>query len=125
MEYDIKLFEEKYRKQVEEQAYYSCVSILEEDFKSMFVLLKKGKFMGFGFLRFYDDYAELNGPYFKEFVPEKDYKEIMDRILRAIKKRFPELKIYFLTDYPEYFENRGCKVAFDAPPQILLKAAPT
>lgn len=120
----IKIYEPKYRKQVEEHSFYSCVSLLEEDFNHMFVVLKDNQYFGFGFLRFYDSYAELNGPYLNGYLDEHAYKELVKIVLRGIRKHYPDLKIYFFTDYPEEFEKFGCEVDFNAPAEVLLKAAP-
>jgi hypothetical protein len=120
----IELFKSEYRQYVEEQALYSCVSLLEEDFEHMFVVLKSGEFFGFGFLRICDDYAELNGPFLAGYIDEKTYKELVKKVLRGIRRHYPHLRIYFFTDYPEEFEKFGCEVDFNAPPEVLLKAVP-
>lgn len=126
MAFKIKIFDKKYRKLVEELAFYNCISMLEEDFNHMFVVLSEDEteFLGFGFLRINGDYAELNGPFLKKFVKEDDYKALMERVLKGIRKYYPGIPIYFFTDYPEHFEKLCCEVSFDAPPEVLLKAVP-
>lgn len=123
--YKLRRFEEKYRGLVEEHSLYSCVSLLDEDFNNMFVVLSDdGEYAGFGFVRLNENYAELNGPFIKHFVSEQDFKEIVRKVIKCLKRYYPGVNVYFFTDYPEYFENLGCEIAFDAPQQILLKTVP-
>mgnify|MGYP000561685109 CR=1 FL=1 len=120
----IKIYEPRYRRHVEQHSVDSCVSLMEEDFNHMFVIIKDNDYFGFGFLRLVDDYAELNGPFLYGYLEESAYKELVKVVLRGIRKRYPDLKIYFFTDYPEEFEKFGCEVDFNAPPDVLLKAVP-
>lgn len=123
--YEIKMFEEKYREQVLEHAYYACVSILEEDFDHMFLIFKDNDYNGFGYVRVYDGYAELNGPFYINLPDDQTQIEILKLVLKGIKKKYNDKDIYFFTDYPETFENLGCEIAYDSPSEILLKAVPT
>lgn len=122
--YEIRLFEEKYREDVIEHSYYSCISLLDEDFNHMFIILKDGKYEGFGFVRVNGVYAELNGPFYIKLPDEETQKEVIKHVLKGIKNRYKEKKVYFFTDYPETFENMGCEIAYEAPPEVLLKAVP-
>jgi hypothetical protein len=123
--YEIKLFEEKYRETVSEHAYFACVSVLEEDYQHMFIVLKDNSYNGFGFIRVYDGYAEISGPFYISLPDDQTQIEILKLVLKGINKKYGDKDIYFFTDYPETFENLGCKIAYDAPSEILLKAVPT
>ncbi|MCX7831678.1 MAG: hypothetical protein N2440_02115 [Actinobacteria bacterium] len=123
--FKLKRFEEKYRAFVEEHSLYACVSLLDDDFNNMFVILRDDdEYVGFGFVRINENYAELNGPFIRNFVSEKDFKNIVRKVIEGIKRYYPEMAVYFFTDYPEYFENLGCEIAFNAPSEVLLKAVP-
>lgn len=122
--YTIKKYSKEYEQQVLEQAYYQCIALLEEDLEHAFVILKEGEYQGFGYLHYEKDYAELNGPFYVKPPKDSVQIKILKSLLKGIRAHYLDLPIYFFTDYPESFEKFGCKVAFDAPSDILLKAAP-
>lgn len=121
----IKKFDESHRGEVEELSDSACIPLLKEDFDNMFVILENNSFCGFVFIRMFEGFAEMNGPVLKKIMSEEDMKKLLKKTVKILRSHYPDTVFYVLTDYPEFFEKMGCRVAFDVPHEIMLKMKPT
>lgn len=124
-EFVVKKFDGSYKDEVEELSESACVPLLSEDYENVFLLFEDDSFCGFVFMRMFNGFAEMNGPVLRKVFPEEEMKKLLKEVVRMLCKNYPDTVFYVLTDYPEYFEKLGCKVAFDIPHEILLKAKPS
>lgn len=124
-EFVVKKFDGSYKDEVEELSESACVPLLSEDYENVFLLFEDDSFCGFVFMRMFNGFAEMNGPVLRKVFPEEEMKKLLKEVVRMLCKNYPDTVFYVLTDYPEYFEKLGCKVAFDVPHEILLKAKPS
>lgn len=124
-EFVVKKFDGSYKDEVEELSESACVPLLSEDYENMFLLFEDDSFCGFVFMRMFNGFAEMNGPVLRKVFPEEEMKKLLKEVVRMLCKNYPDTVFYVLTDYPEYFEKLGCKIAFDVPHEILLKAKPS